>query len=294
MAGSNPFDKTPRRGRPPKQPPKMTVGRPSNAEVAQQLEMAKIAQLPDGPSDIEGLTPRQRRILELIHLAVNTRGYPPTIREIGEAAGLASPSSVSHQLRALEAKGYLRRDPHRPRAMEVRLPESISGGSIVGESAGAEPSSVGSPSVPPALGRVAPDESIDITGIGDAMPIAVNVPVVGRIAAGGPILAEERVEDVFALPKQLVGEGTLFILEVKGDSMIDAAICDGDFVVVRQQPTANNGDIVAALLEDEATVKTFKRTDDQVWLLPHNPAYSPIDGNHASILGKVVAVLRRV
>ena len=275
MAGRNPFDKTPRRGRPPKQPPKMSVGRPSNAEVAQQLEMAKITQLPDGPADTEGLTPRQRRILELIHLAVSTRGYPPTIREIGEAAGLASPSSVSHQLRALEAKGYLRRDPHRPRAMEVRLPESVKKAS---EEAIADPE----------------HDVVDVTGIGDAMPEAVNVPVVGRIAAGGPILAEERVEDVFPLPKQLVGEGTLFLLEVKGDSMIDAAICDGDFVVVRQQPTANNGDIVAALLEDEATVKTFKRTDGQVWLLPHNAAYEPINGNQASILGKVVAVLRRV
>ena len=275
MAGRNPFDKTPRRGRPPKQPPKMSVGRPSNAEVAQQLEMAKITRLPDGPADTEGLTPRQRRILELIHLAVSTRGYPPTIREIGEAAGLASPSSVSHQLRALEAKGYLRRDPHRPRAMEVRLPESVKKAS---EEAIADPE----------------HDVVDVTGIGDAMPEAVNVPVVGRIAAGGPILAEERVEDVFPLPKQLVGEGTLFLLEVKGDSMIDAAICDGDFVVVRQQPTANNGDIVAALLEDEATVKTFKRTDGQVWLLPHNAAYEPIDGNQASILGKVVAVLRRV
>lgn len=252
----------------------MSVGRPSNAEVAHQLEMAKITQLPDGPADTEGLTPRQRRILELIHLAVSTRGYPPTIREIGEAAGLASPSSVSHQLRALEAKGYLRRDPHRPRAMEVRLPASLS--STQETAVQAE------------------HDAVDVTGIGDAMPEAVNVPVVGRIAAGGPILAEERVEDVFPLPKQLVGEGTLFLLEVKGDSMIEAAICDGDFVVVRQQPTANNGDIVAALLEDEATVKTFKRTDGQVWLLPHNPAYSPIDGNQASILGKVVAVLRRV
>lgn len=275
MAGRNPFDKTPRRGRPPKQPPKMSVGRPSNAEVAQQLEMAKITQLPDGPADTEGLTPRQRRILELIHLAVSTKGYPPTIREIGEAAGLASPSSVSHQLRALEAKGYLRRDPHRPRAMEVRLPESLS-------KASEEPAA-------------APEHDVvDVTGIGDALPEAVNVPVVGRIAAGGPILAEERVEDVFPLPKQLVGDGTLFLLEVKGDSMIEAAICDGDFVVVRQQPTANNGDIVAALLEDEATVKTFKRTEGQVWLLPHNPAYAPIDGNEATILGKVTAVLRRV
>lgn len=280
MAGRNPFDKTPRRGRPPKQPPKMSVGRPSNAEVAQQLQMAKIAQLPDGPADTEGLTPRQRRILELIHLAVDTRGYPPTIREIGEAAGLASPSSVSHQLRALEAKGYLRRDPHRPRAMEVRLPESMSRRVAAGIDEAQQHDEV--------------EHEIDITGIGDALPEAVNVPVLGRIAAGGPILAEERVEDVFPLPRQLVGDGTLFMLEVKGDSMIEAAICDGDFVVVRQQPTANNGDIVAALLEDEATVKTFKRTGGQVWLLPHNPAYDPIDGNHASILGKVVAVLRRV
>ena len=120
------------------------------------------------------------------------------------------------------------------------------------------------------------------------------MPILGRIAAGGPILAEQVVEDVFALPRQLVGEGTLFLLEVRGDSMIEAAICDGDYVVVRQQPDASNGDIVAALLGDEATVKTFKRTPGQVWLLPHNPAYEPIDGNAASILGKVVAVLRRV
>jgi len=118
--------------------------------------------------------------------------------------------------------------------------------------------------------------------------------LLGRIAAGGPILAEQQVEDVFALPRQLVGEGELFLLEVRGDSMIDAAICDGDYVVVRRQPVAENGDIVAALLGDEATVKTFKRTPGQVWLLPHNPAYEPIDGNDASILGKVVTVLRRL
>ena len=113
------------------------------------------------------------------------------------------------------------------------------------------------------------------------------MPVVGRIAAGGPILAEETVEDVFPLPKQLVGEGTLFMLEVVGDSMVDAAICDGDWVVVRQQQTAENGDIVAAMIDGEATVKTFKRKDGHVWLMPHNPAYDPIDGDHATILGKV-------
>ncbi len=148
----------------------------------------------------------------------------------------------------------------------------------------------------PQQGRVGASRSADFdeTGVGDAYPEPVHVPLLGRIAAGGPILAEERIEDVFALPRQLVGEGTMFLLEVRGDSMIEAAICDGDWVVVRQQPTAINGDIVAALLDNEATVKTFKRTGDQVWLMPHNPAYDPIDGNHATILGKVVAVLRKV
>ncbi len=135
---------------------------------------------------------------------------------------------------------------------------------------------------------------IDETGLGDQHPEAVMVPVVGRIAAGGPILAEERVEQVFPLPRQLVGEGTLFLLEVAGDSMVDAAICDGDFVVVRQQPNAENGEIVAAMIDGEATVKTFQRRAEQVWLLPHNDNYEPIDGTHASILGKVVTVMRRV
>ena len=138
------------------------------------------------------------------------------------------------------------------------------------------------------------ETTYDETGIGDSRPRPSYVPLVGRIAAGGPILAEEAVEDVFPLPRQLVGDGELFLLNVVGDSMIDAAICDGDWVVVRRQPTAVNGDIVAAMLDNEATVKTFKRTDQQVWLMPHNPAYDPIDGNHASILGKVVAVLRKV
>jgi repressor LexA len=117
---------------------------------------------------------------------------------------------------------------------------------------------------------------------------------VGRIAAGGPILAEEVVEDVFPLPRQIVGEGQLFLLKVVGDSMVDAAICDGDWVVVRQQPTANNGEIVAAMIDGEATVKTFRRRDGHVWLIPHNPAYTPIDGDAATILGKVTAVLRRI
>jgi repressor LexA len=262
--------------------PQRRRGRPSAAEVAAQLgESASVSSLPDGPADQHGLTPRQRRILEVIKNAVESRGYPPSIREMGEAVGLASSSSVAHQLRSLEQKGFLRRDPNRPRALEVLLPNEA-GTSVAAES--------------PAAPAVAapPTVTVDETGIGDAYPEPVHVPVLGRIAAGGPILAEEQIEDVFALPRQLVGEGNMFLLEVRGDSMIDAAICDRDWVVVRQQPTANNGDIVAALLDNEATVKTFKRTDGQIWLLPHNPAYDPIDGNHASILGKIVAVLRKI
>jgi repressor LexA len=187
------------------------------------------------------------------------------MREIGEAVGLTSTSSVAHQCATLEKKGFLRRDPNRPRAIEVRGPEA------------------------------APDErAFDETGIGDERPAASYVPVVGRIAAGGPILAEEAIEDVFPLPRQIVGEGTLFLLRVNGDSMVDAAICDGDWVVVRQQPVAEAGDIVAAMIEGEATVKTFKKRDGHVWLMPHNPAYEPIPGDKATILGRVVAVLRRV
>ena len=256
--------------------PSKRRGRPRASDVAAQLgESAPLSSFPDGPADAAGLTLRQRRILEMIKATVERRGYPPSIREMGDAVGLASSSSVAHQLKMLEAKGFLRRDPNRPRALEVLLPADD-------RTAGRQLS----------VSRQTSDA--DDTGIGDAFPEPVHVPVVGRIAAGGPILAEERIEDVFALPRQLVGEGTMFLLEVRGDSMIDAAICDGDWVVVRQQPTADNGDIVAALLDDEATVKTFKRSSSQVWLIPHNPAYDPIDGNHATILGRVVAVLRRL
>ena len=253
-------------------------GRPSAAEVEAQLaESGTLHSLPDGPADAHGLTRRQYRILQVIKEAVESRGYPPSIREMGESVGLASSSSVAHQLKVLEQKGFLRRDPNRPRALEVLLP--------------GEADAEAAPAVDlPAGGRQIQDD----TGINDAYPAPVHVPVLGRIAAGGPILAEEQVEDVFALPRQLVGEGSMFLLEVRGDSMIEAAICDRDWVVVRQQPNAENGDIVAALLDNEATVKTLKRQDGQVWLMPHNAAYDPIDGNHASILGKVVAVLRKI
>ncbi len=231
-----------------------------------------VHELPDGPPDAVGLTPRQRRVLACIRDSVQSRGYPPSMREIGVAVGLTSSSSVAHQLRVLERKGFLRRDPNRPRAVEVLIPDTAS-----------------RPSVSPATLT-----SIDETDSGDQRPEPIYVPVVGRIAAGGPILAEEQVEEIFPLPRRLVGGGTLFLLEVRGDSMIDAAICDGDFVVVRQQAAAENGEIVAAMIDGEATVKTFQRKAGQVWLLPHNNAYSPIDGNSATILGKVVTVMRKV
>ncbi|MFE5776586.1 MULTISPECIES: transcriptional repressor LexA [Brachybacterium] len=214
----------------------------------------------------DGLTARQRRILETITAAIERHGYPPTMREIGDAVGLTSPSSVSHQLQALERKGFLRRDPKRPRALEVVLPDDA-----------------GEPTL-------APVESIGAA----AASASVSVPLVGRIAAGIPITAEEQVEDVFTLPQQLVGDGELFLLQVVGDSMVDAAICDGDWVVVRSQPVAQKGEIVAAMIDGEATVKTFAQSDGHVWLMPHNPAFAPILGDHAEILGKVVAVLRAV
>ncbi|OBI94694.1 repressor LexA [Mycobacterium alsense] len=213
------------------------------------------------------LTERQRTILNVIRESVTTRGYPPSIREIGDAVGLTSTSSVAHQLRTLERKGYLRRDANRPRAVDVR---------------GADDG-----------GDAARAPVTEVAG-SDALPEPSYVPVLGRIAAGGPILAEEAVEDVFPLPRELVGEGTLFLLKVVGDSMVEAAICDGDWVVVRQQHVADNGDIVAAMIEGEATVKTFKRAGGQVWLMPHNPAFDPIPGNEATVLGKVVTVIRKV
>jgi len=223
--------------------------------------------LPDGLPDESGLTPRQRRVLEVIRESVERRGYPPTVREIGEAVGLTSTSSVSYQLSSLQKKGYLRRDPSKPRAVDVRLP---------GEAAAAL------------------ERSIDEAAERAAHPQPAYVPVLGRIAAGGPILAEQAVEDVFPLPRELVGTGTLFLLKVVGDSMVEAAIADGDWVVVRQQPTADNGDIVAAMIDGEATVKTYRKRDGHVWLLPHNAAYSPIPGDEAAVLGRVVTVLRKL
>jgi len=204
------------------------------------------------------LTERQTAVLNVIRDSVRRRGYPPSMREIGEAVGLQSTSSVRHQLVTLESKGFLHRDANRPRAYIVRGAE---GGSA--RTNGAEPE--------PAY-----------------------VPLVGRIAAGGPILAEERVEELIPIPKQMVGEGEFFALKVVGDSMIEAAICDGDVVVIRQQKQAENGEFVAAMIDGEATVKELKKEANAVWLMPRNAAYEPIPGNDAVILGRVVTVLRRL
>jgi repressor LexA len=234
-----------------------------------------IPETPDKPDPDHVLTWRQRKVLQVIRDSVQKRGYPPSMREIGEAVGLTSTSSVSYQLSTLQRKGYLHRDVGRPRTVEVRLP--------------------GHPAVRPeqAVNGV-PDAELSADGMDIASQEATYVPLVGRIAAGVPITADQQVEDIFPLPRQLVGEGSLFMLKVAGDSMINAAIADGDWVVIRQQEDAENGEIVAAMIDGEATVKTLKQSDGHVWLIPHNPAFTPILGDDASILGKVVAVLRRV
>ena len=211
----------------------------------------------------KSLSDKQLAILDFIQRAVATRGYPPSMREIGDAVGLSSLSSVTHQLNQLELSGYLRRDPNRPRALEVLIDIQQEEGAVVSDNP---------------------------TPIGDA----AMVPLVGRIAAGIPITAEEMVDEVFPLPRQLVGKGELFMLKVVGDSMIDAAICDGDWIVVRQQKNAENGDIVAAMLDEEATVKVFQQRDGHTWLLPRNSAFAPSLGDYAELLGKVAAVLRSV
>lgn len=213
------------------------------------------------------LSDRQNQIMGFIRASLGERGYPPTMREIGEAVGLSSPSSVKYQLQVLEEKGLLRRDPVSTRAIEI-IDEDFAPTSLKGMVVSTQD---GAATVEPAL-----------------------VPIVGQIAAGGPILAEQSIEDVFPLPKQLVGDGELFLLRVVGDSMIDAAICDGDYVVVRSQFDAENGAVVAAMLDGEATVKTLRKTKDGPWLMPANDDYSPINGKHARILGKVTAVLRSI
>jgi repressor LexA len=203
------------------------------------------------------LTGRQVEILDYLKSSVESQGYAPTMREIGAAVGLTSSASVKYQLDILEEKGLIRRGDNSGRAIELVIPDSE-------------------------LGTVIPVGKTQF------------IPLVGSIAAGIPITADQMVEETMPLPESLVGSGELFMLKVKGESMIDAAICDGDFVVIRQQKDANNGEIVAAMIDGEATVKTFSRKSGKVWLLPANDAFEPIDGTHCEILGKVTAVLRSV
>lgn len=214
--------------------------------------------------DMNVLSDRQKRILQVIRDAVVLRGYPPSIREIGDAAGLQSTSSVAYQLKELEKKGFLRRDPNKPRAVDLRhLPESM-GGTV--------PTKGGS----------------ELDG---ACP-ARMIPVLGQIAAGSPILAEENIEHYYPLPEELLDNGDLFMLQVVGESMRDAGILNGDWVVIRSQHVAEEGEFVAALIDGEATVKEFHKDSSGVWLIPHNDAFSPIQGNDAEIMGKVVSVFR--
>jgi repressor LexA len=213
-----------------------------------------------------GLTARQCKIVQVIEDSVQDTGHVPTFREIGDAVGLASSSSVSYQLRVLQRMGYLTHEAGRPRAIMLQ------------------------------------NRPWQRTGQGDGLAGQglASVPLVGQTRAGWGLLAQESVEDVVPLPKQLVGEGDLIMLKVDGDSMIDAAIADGDWVVVRRESDIENGDIVVAMVEGEspsepeATVKTLKRVDGHVWLIPHNPLYEPIIADNAKIVGKVVSVLRRL
>lgn len=201
------------------------------------------------------LTRRQEQILDYIRAQIHQKGYPPSVREIGDAIGLSSSSTVHSHLAALEAKGYLRRDPSKPRALEV-------------------------------LDFRDPDTAVDYGQVR-------SVPVVGQVAAGQPILAAENIEQTLPLPAELVGEHT-FILRVRGESMIEAGILDGDFVVVRQQPTAVNGEIIVAMIDDEATVKTYYREADRIRLQPENSTMEPIYSRDVTVLGKVVALFRKL
>jgi repressor LexA len=210
---------------------------------------------PTPSDDVMTLGPRQKKILDYILATVEDRGYPPSVREIADAVGLASPSTVHAHLEALQRKGYIRKDATKPRAIEI--------------------------SYAPGMGPASPRTGVRF------------VPLVGRIAAGSPTQALEEIEDVMPLPASIVGDGTFFMLKVKGESMLDAGIHDGDYVVIRKQDDATSGEIVAALLEDEATVKTLIRKDGRTILRPENPAFEPIEvKGDGRIMGKVVALLR--
>lgn len=226
------------------------------AKMPYPYAMTKKPLTVESTTDASGLTSRQLKILAAIKDATRANGYAPSMREIGTIAGLSSSASVQYQLKALEQKGFIRRDPTRGRAMEVLMPSEKT---------------------------VENSTPVDKTQY---------IPLLGRIAAGGPITAEQEIEDTFPLPESIVGSGELFMLKIVGDSMVDAAICDGDYVVIRSQKDCNKGEIVAAMIDGEATIKTFSKKDGHIWLLPANDSFAPIDGDNCEILGKVTAVLR--
>jgi repressor LexA len=260
------------------------------------------ADAPSQPGHSQPISPRQVTILQFIRESVARQGYAPSLREIAQAVGLASQSTVSYHLSALVKKGYLSRGPGLPRTT-VELPAGQDPASQKPAGPGNAAVRTDAVDVP----KSKPEAAVSGTDTAPAQPGAgparadrdrpVRVPLIGRIAAGVPITAQQEVEDTFLLPRKIVGHGTLFMLRVAGDSMINAGITDGDYVIIRQQEKVTSGDIVAALIEGiehEATVKTFQQAEDgQCWLMAHNPAYPPIPGDSAEIMGKVVAVLRR-
>jgi repressor LexA len=209
---------------------------------------------------MENLTARQHEIMEYILQEVQKKGYPPSVREIGEAVGLSSSSTVHAHLEKLEELGYLRRDPTKPRAIEVLDNGGITTGS---------------------------DQTNFFKNL-------MQVPVIGTVTAGVPILAEQNIQDYFPLPRDFARHGDLFMLKIKGDSMIEAGIFDDDLVIVDRVPTAANGEIVVALLEDEATVKRFYKEPDRIRLQPENEHYEPIYCHDVQILGKVVGLIRKL
>ena len=210
------------------------------------------------------LTKRQREILDYIRAEVKAKGYPPSVREIAEAVGLSSPSTVHTHMQVLEDKGYIRRELSKPRALELTE-----------------------------LAEESFEEVPDVDDGTVAVPDGVlRLPLVGRVAAGTPILAEQNVEAVLPLPEAIIGREGSFVLRVQGYSMVQAGIYDGDFVIVKQQCTAENGEIVVALIDDEATVKTFYREPDRIRLQPENDSMEPIYAENPTILGKVVALIR--